>query len=195
MAGFVGQPLRIRQRVAQFVGLGDSSLNLQFSSMALEFALFPRAPRRPQAETLFAKSEVSSWKWVARRVRDCLPGPHRKHAGVLDRVSVASAKVSRRVGRRRCREPQNCLNCGALLACFVWEPIIWDEPPLVNLPWRFGVSRICFAKLSLETLIGLAVVGCDRMRHELPMKWGRLRYRAVTNSRYENAPKLPSGAG
>ena len=87
--GSVGQPVRIRKRVPQ--------------NMTFEFASFPHTPRHPPAETPRTKSDAPSRKWVAKRVRGYLPGPNRKHAGLIDKISVALTTVSQLVGR--CRYP------------------------------------------------------------------------------------------
>ena len=71
--------------------------------MTSEIALFPVRLNAPAAEALRIKSKLPSWGSVAKQVPEDLPGPNWIHAGLIDKISVAFAEVSRRAGR--CRDP------------------------------------------------------------------------------------------
>ena len=57
--------------------------------------------RRPHAEAEGIKSRLGPRKWIEHQVRDRLHGPNCEHADLIGEISVASSKVSHRVGRRR----------------------------------------------------------------------------------------------
>ena len=98
-----GLPLGIPRRVDRNMDLGDAAVYLHFAAATLGFDLLPHASRRPQAGTLGIKSNVEPWKWAAEQVRGYVKDPNSEHASLNDKITVAFAKVSLRVGR--CRRP------------------------------------------------------------------------------------------
>ena len=60
LLGSVGQPPGIQRCLRQFAGLGDPAVYRHLFCATLEFALFPRAVRHPQAEGLNFKSKSRS---------------------------------------------------------------------------------------------------------------------------------------
>ena len=58
-------------------------------------------PNVPRRRLLCLKPKLPRREWVAQQVRDYLPGPDWIHAGLIYESSVASAKGTQRVGRRR----------------------------------------------------------------------------------------------
>ena len=75
---------------------------MQFFTTTLDFAVFPHETRRPHAEALGVKLKLDPSIWAPQQVRGYLQDPERRHAGLIDKVTVAFSKVFQRVWRRRC---------------------------------------------------------------------------------------------
>ena len=148
LVGIVGRPLGIQQRVAQHADLGDPR---RIPPCALEFALFPRAPRNPRADPLRLKSKLDSWKREVRRVRGNFLGPNWKHAGLTDKISVAFPSVLHRVDRFALWR----ITCIRGTESANWVIIPPREPPTFS-----AVSCICLRRRRLEILEERAVAGC-----------------------------------
>ena len=101
LLGDVERPLGIQPRGDRGVAWNNSTAHLQFFTMSLDFAVFPHAPRRPDAESLGVKSKLGLWKWAAQQVQDFLQDSDWRHAALIDNINVAPSKVFQRVGRRQ----------------------------------------------------------------------------------------------
>ena len=84
------------------VDLGTLVSFLEFFQDAFEFAIFPNARRRPDAEAIGRKTQPDSWMWIASLVRDCLKGPSREDAGLIGNLSRAYLKAFYRAGKCEC---------------------------------------------------------------------------------------------
>ena len=99
--GTVGAPVGIQQRSVQHVDLDNPALYLRFLTPGWGFAIFPNAARHPRAEIVSLKSKLDSRERMAHQVRDYYQEPNWKFANLIDTLSAAFWKVSRRVRCRR----------------------------------------------------------------------------------------------
>ena len=91
----------IQQRSVQHVDLDNPALYLRFLTPGWGFAIFPNAARHPRAEIVSLKSKLDSRERMAHQVRDYYQEPNWKFANLIDTLSAAFWKVSRRVRCRR----------------------------------------------------------------------------------------------
>ena len=110
--GMVGQCPHIQPHALPFVDSEDPAVStlwirmtLHFFTVALDFALFPRAGRRANATVPNSDSQTTARQWVTHQVRGCMMHPSREPAEVIDEISVALSATLRRMGR--CRYPLN----------------------------------------------------------------------------------------
>ena len=82
-------------------GLNDPFVFTEIFLTTANFAFSPRASKHSQAVAFGLGDKEGPWTWIRKQVRKCVNYSGWRHPSLIDRISVASSKLFRRIGRRR----------------------------------------------------------------------------------------------